>query len=93
VRGQELGVGHHGQLELVERFLDAALVPQDLAAPVVRLGTVRVRLQRLVEPGERLVRAPAVGGFHRLIQAIPVAIVVSHGGAALLHLRLGLAAA
>jgi hypothetical protein len=89
VGGQELRVGHHRELELVERLLDAALVPEDLAAAVVRLGSVRVRLQRLVEPGQRLVRAAAVGRFHRLVQAIPVAVVVSHARR-LAALRLGL---
>jgi len=75
----ELGVRLQRALELVERLVDLALVPEDLAAAVVGLGAVGVRAQRLVEPGERLLGAPAVGGLHRLIETIPVAIVVLHG--------------
>ena len=69
-------------LELVERLFDAPLVPEDLAAAVVGLGAVGMGAQRLVEPRERLVGAPAVGRLHRLIEAIPVPIVVLHAPSA-----------
>jgi hypothetical protein len=78
VGGDELGIGLRGELELVAGLVDAALVPEDLAAPVVRLGAVGLRAQRLVEPRQRVVGATAVGGFHRPIQAIPVTVLVVH---------------
>ncbi len=79
VGGDELRIRLQRALELVERLVDLALVPEDLAAAVVRLRAVRMGAQRLVEPRQRLVRAPAVGRLHRLVQAIPVPIVVFHG--------------
>jgi hypothetical protein len=82
LRSHELRIGHGGELDLVECFVDPPFVPQDLAATIVSFGTIRVCLQRLVEPGERFLGAPAVGGLHRLIQAIPVSIPVLHVRAA-----------
>jgi len=81
VRRRELRIGRTGGLELVERLVDAPLVPEDLSATVVRLGAIRVQPERLVEPGQRFVDPPAVRGLHRLVEAIPVAVlVVLHTG-------------
>ena len=77
VRGYELGIGLRGLLELDEGLVDLALVPQDLAATVVGLGAIRMRLQRLVEPSERLVGAATVRSLHRLVEAIPITILVA----------------
>ncbi len=82
LRSHEFGIGHCGELDLVERFVDPPFVPENLAATVVSFGSVRLCLQRLVEPGERLVRTTAVGRFHRLVQAIPVSIPILHWWAA-----------
>jgi len=60
VGGREFRIGLDGALELVEGLVDAALVPQDLAATVAGLGAGRVRLQRLVQPGESFFDAPAM---------------------------------
>jgi hypothetical protein len=79
VRRDELGIGLQRALEFVERLFDLALVPQDLTAAVVGLGALGMREQRLVEPGERLLGAATVRGLHRLVETVPVAIVVLHG--------------
>ena len=78
VGGDELRIGAHRALELVERLVDLALVPEDLAATVVRFGALRLGSQRLVEPRERFFGAPAVGRLHRLIQTIPIAVFFFH---------------
>ena len=78
MRQDELRIGLDGQLELSERFLDLAFIPQNLAAAVVGLGAFGMGLQRFIEPGERLIGAPAVLGLHRLIEAIPVTVLVFH---------------
>ena len=81
VGGNELGIGADRTLELVERLVDAALVPVDLATPVVGLGASRMHAQRFVEPGKSLLDPAAVGSLHGLIQTVPVAVfVVSHLG-------------
>ena len=76
VGGGELAVGQDGAVELDQRLVDAAIVPEDLAAAVVGFGAIGMDAQRLVEPGERLFDAPAMRRLHRLVQAIPVAILV-----------------
>lgn len=73
---RELGIGQGGQLELVQRLVDPGVVPENLAAAVVGLGAVGVLLQGLVEPGHRLVGMATVRGFHGLVQAVPVSIVL-----------------
>ena len=73
---RELPVGEDRAIELDQRLVDPAVVPEDLAATVMGLGAVGMDAQRLVEPGERLLDPPAVRGLHRLVQAIPVAILV-----------------
>jgi len=78
VRGDELRIGHAREFELVEGFFNLALVPQNFAATVVRFGTTGMSLQGFFQPGQRLVGTTTVGGFHRLIQAIPVSILVFH---------------
>ena len=78
VRRHELGVRADGALELVHRLVDLAFVPEDLAAAVVRLRAVRMRAQRLFEPSQGLIGASTVRGFHRLVEAIPIPIVVRH---------------
>jgi len=75
----ELRIRLDRPLELVKRLVDLALVPEDLAAAVVRLGAFRMRAQGLVQPGKRLLRAATVGRFHRLVQTIPVPIIALHG--------------
>jgi hypothetical protein len=47
VRGDELRVRLERAFELVERLIDATLVPEDFAAAVVRLGPVGVCPQSL----------------------------------------------
>ena len=79
VRRHELGIRADGLRELVVGLVDLRLVPEDLAAAVVRLGSVRVGAQRLVEPGQGFVGTPAVRRLHRLVETIPVAILVLHG--------------
>jgi len=78
VRGLVLAVGLDRALELLERLLRARVVPQDLAAAVVRLGAAGIRAERFIQPGERLVGLAVGGRFHRLVQAIPVAISIQH---------------
>src|SRR5262249_4149121 len=78
VRGLVLTVGLDRALELVERLLGARGVPEYLAAAVVRFRAARIRAQGFVQPRERLVRLAVGGRFHRLVQAIPVAISIEH---------------
>ena len=65
-------------LELVQRLVDLGIVPEDLAATVVRLGTLGPRPQGLIQPGKRLFGAPTMRCFHRLIQAIPISLDIIH---------------
>ena len=66
----ELAVGRDRAIELDQRLVQPPVVPEDLAAAVVRLRTVGMDAQRLVEPGERLLDPSAVGGLHGLVQAV-----------------------
>ena len=63
----------------MERLVDLAIVPEDLAAAVVGLRAVRVRDERFIEPRQRFFGPTAVRCFHRLIQAIPIPIDSFHG--------------
>ena len=76
--GLVVGLGLERPLELLERLLVAAAVPEQLAAAVVGLGAFGVGLQGLVQPGQGLVRLSVGGGFHGLVQTIPVAISIEH---------------
>ena len=52
--------GGRRPVELDQRFIDPTLVPEDLAATVVRLRPVRMHPERFVEPGQ----APPRSGRH-----------------------------
>ena len=57
---------------------DLAFVPEELAPPIVRFCPSGMDAQGFVEPGQRFVDAPVVRGLHRLVQAVPVAVLVLH---------------
>ena len=83
VGSAELAVRRDRPLEFVQGLVDPTFVPKDLAASVVGFGAGRVGLQGLVEPGKGLVDPTAMRRFHRLIEAVPVAIlIVLHGSGA-----------
>ena len=78
--GGELAIGEGRAIEFDERFIDPPVIPEDLPAPIMGFGTIRMHAQGFVEPGESLFDTTAVGGFHRLVQAVPVAILIlPHG--------------
>ena len=78
VAGDELGVGLERALELEQRLLRLALVPQDLAAAVVRLGAFGMRLDGLIQERQRGLGAAFLRGLHRLVEVVPVAVLVLH---------------
>ena len=67
-----------GPAELPQGLVVTAVVPEDLPAPVVGLGTPGVGPQGLLEPGEGLIDPSSGGGLHGLVQAVPVAVLIQH---------------
>jgi hypothetical protein len=59
--GDELRIRLEGALELVEGLVDPALVPEDLAAPVVGFRPIGVGPQSLVQPCVRRGTPPSPG--------------------------------
>ncbi len=54
------------------------VVPQDLTAPVVRLGSYGVRAKRLIEPAQRFLEPARRGALECLIHAVPVPFWIDH---------------
>jgi hypothetical protein len=72
----EFSVRQRRPIELDQRFIDPAVIPEDFAATIMGFGAVGMHAQGFVEPGKRLLDPAPMRGLHCLIQAIPIAILI-----------------